>query len=146
MALSKVRQLKICFESAICLVSSYNPVIQNWRWGHNFSRKVSIDFSQIRGSRLKGEKRKESEPVIFRKLTFLKWKINRVSSYFFFWSLWCRVVWMLTFWGNCDITISFGSTGKHYCWKISYDAPGQTGFFLPSYFEYPVWHHFFPSV
>ena len=97
------------------MVSSYNPVIQNWWWGHNFPRKVSIDFSEIRGSRLKGEKRKESEPVIFRKLTFLKRKVNRVSSYFFFWSLWCRVIWMLTFWGNCDITIGFGSTRKHKC-------------------------------
>ena len=69
-----------------------HPMIQNWRWRYNFPRKVSTDFSQIRGSR---EKRKWT--CVFSE----SWPSKKpnsvvVFSYFLFWSLWSRVIWTLT--------------------------------------------------
>ena len=53
------------------------PAIRNWQWRHNFPGRVSIDFSQIRGSRIRVRRRKENELVFLRKLTLLKSKLNR---------------------------------------------------------------------
>ena len=87
------------------------PVIQNWQWCHNFPRKLSIDFSQIRGSRTR-ERRERNELVFFRKLTLFKSKINH-------WFLLLSSLEPLmqrnldaNFLGNCDVRSSFGSPGK----------------------------------
>ena len=89
------------------------PVIQNWWWRHNFPRKVSIDFPRFKAE-YKGRGEKENEHVFFPE-SWPSWKAKSivVSFYFLFWSHWCRVIWMLIFWGNCDVTRSFRSPGCH---------------------------------
>ena len=95
-------------------------LIQNWRWCHNFPRKVSVDFSQIRGSRIRERRKKKMNLCFSESWPSLKANSVVVSSYFLFWG---RVIntWMLTFWGDCDVTSSFGSSGMHY-WQINCDA------------------------
>ena len=63
--------------------------------------------------KIKGEEKKENELVFLRKLTPWKAKSIVVSSYLLFQSLWCRLIWMLTFWGNCDTTSGLDQLDKH---------------------------------
>ena len=88
------------------------PVNQNWWWRHNFSRQASIDVSKIRGSRIR-ERRERKWTCVFQKADPLKKQNPSLfpACYFLFRNLWCGVIWMLTFWGNCDIPSGFGSPG-----------------------------------
>ena len=94
-------------------VNDVYPVIQNWRWRHNFPRKVSINYSQIRGSTIR-ERRKKKMNLCFS-WSWPSYKAKSIVAPLIFSTggLWCRVIWMLTFWGNCDVTSGFGSPGRH---------------------------------
>ena len=70
-------KFEFTFNTLVGSWTDYWPCDLNWRWRHNFPRKVSLDFSQIRGSRIRERRKKKRNLCFSQKLNLLKRKINR---------------------------------------------------------------------